>query len=48
MPRRRPRVHREALGPQHGFFFEIERTLYEGRTDFQEVQLVETKPFGKV
>jgi len=43
-----PREHREELGPRHGFYFQIEESLFRGRSRFQEVELVQTEPFGKV
>ncbi len=42
------RVIHEWLNNTSGFFYTVERTLYKGKTPFQEIELVETGEFGKV
>lgn len=37
---------RERYSQKSGWFYEIEKTLYSGRTSFQEIKLVETEEFG--
>jgi len=42
------RIIHEWLNSTSGFFYTVERTLYKGKTPFQEIELVETGEFGKV
>jgi spermidine synthase len=42
------RIFREWLNGSVGFFYAINRSLYTGRTRFQELELVDTDEFGKV
>jgi len=42
------RIVHEWLNTTSGFFYTVERTLYKGKTPFQEIELVETGEFGKV
>ncbi len=42
------RVFREWLNNSSGFFYTVNKTLYKGRTRFQEIELVDTDEFGKV
>lgn len=44
----RRRVFTEALNPNFGYFYTINKTLQKGRTEFQELELVDTDEFGKV
>jgi spermidine synthase len=38
----------ERLNPHLGFFYTVKKILYEGRTRFQRIQLVDTEEFGNV
>ncbi len=42
------RVFTEYLNEHHGFFYTIRRSLYRGRTKYQEIELVETDEYGTV
>lgn len=42
------RRHHEFLGPHHGYFYDIKRSLYRGKSQFQQVELVDTASFGRV
>lgn len=37
----------ERLSPTSGWFYETENTLYKGTTKYQQIQLVETREFGR-
>ncbi len=38
----------EHLNDHHGFFYSVSRSLYKGRTKYQEIELIETPEFGTV
>ncbi|MFP4114339.1 MAG: polyamine aminopropyltransferase [Spirochaetota bacterium] len=42
------RIFTEYLNNHHGFFYTIKRSLYRGRTRYQQIELVETDEFGTV
>lgn len=42
------RVFTEWHNPHHGFFYTVNRTLYRGRTQYQEIELIETEELGRV
>ncbi|HUX12607.1 MAG TPA: polyamine aminopropyltransferase [Spirochaetia bacterium] len=42
------RVFHEWLNRSSGFFYTVNKTLYKGKTRFQEIELVDTDEFGKV
>ncbi len=44
----RKRIHREYLGPDHGYWYTVRRSLYKGRTRFQNAEIVESETFGRV
>lgn len=42
------RLIHEWLNKTSGFFYTVEKSLYKGKTKFQEIELVDTGEFGKV
>ncbi len=42
------RIFSEALNPNFGFYYTINKTLYKGKTKYQQLELVDTDEFGKV
>lgn len=52
MPEQEPnedkRIFYEWLNEHHGYFYTINRTLHEGKSDYQKVELVETEELGNV
>jgi hypothetical protein len=46
--RERRRIFAEHFSKDFGMFYTIDRTLYKGSTLFQELEIVDTKEFGKV
>jgi spermidine synthase len=39
---------RELQTPTQGIFFQVEKTLYKGRSRFQKIELIQNKAFGRV
>lgn len=44
----RPRVFKEALNPNFGFYYTVSKTLQKGKTKYQQFELVDTEEFGTV
>ena len=44
----RRRVFKEALNPNFGFYYTINKTLQKGKTKYQQLELVDTDEFGTV
>lgn len=40
------RIYTEHLNPNFGYFYDIGKTLYRGKTKFQKIEMVETPEFG--
>lgn len=38
---------RERVSPSSGWFYRVTRTLYQGETPYQQIELVETEEFGR-
>jgi spermidine synthase len=38
----------ERLNPHFGYFYSVEKTLHQGKTEWQSMEIVETKEFGRV
>jgi spermidine synthase len=44
--RRTRRTVHEALNPHFGFYYTVDKTLYQGKTRYQRIELVRTPEFG--
>lgn len=42
-----PREIRERVSPSSGWFYTVQNTLYQGKTAYQSIELVETTEFGR-
>ena len=45
---REGKIVREWLNPHVGFFYTAQASLYKGKTQFQEIELLQTEQFGNV